>query len=87
MKKFKCIIPGKINDDPIEHRFSLNRFLAGHHSALVFSTFSHNKRTLLLRMISKLCTNADKSQNRTLHKSFFAEALVMIDDNEKNEVM
>ena len=80
-KKFKHILPGKSNNDPIEHRF-----LAGHHSALDVSTFAQNERTLLLRLISGLCTNADKSQNIKLQKSFFTEALVTIDENENIEV-
>ena len=65
----------------------MNRFLAGHHSTLDVSTFAYNERTLLLRMISESCTNADKSQNRKLCESFFTEALVMIDENENVEVM
>ena len=38
-------------------------------------------------MISELCTNEGKSQNRKLRKSFFTEALVMIDKNENAEIM
>ena len=38
----------------IEHRFSSNWFLAGHHAALDVSAFAHDERALLLHLISEL---------------------------------
>ena len=70
-KKFKFVLTGRINNDPIEHRFSLIRFLAGNHLALDVSTFAHNERTLLFKLVTQLCTNVDSSHDTNMYKSFF----------------
>ena len=67
-KGFKHAISGKSNNDPIEHLFSLNRCLGGHHLALELSTFAQEERELLFHVISKLCTNNDGSHNAISHK-------------------
>ena len=50
-KKFTCVLTEKSNNEPIEHRFSLNTCLGGHRLALDVSTFFNNERTLLLRLV------------------------------------
>lgn len=54
-KGFKRVFCGKINNDPIELRFGINQCLVGNNLALDVSTFTHNERTLLLPLVSKLC--------------------------------
>ena len=42
-KNVSCVLTGRNNNDPIEHCFSLNRYLAWHHLDLDVSTFAHNE--------------------------------------------
>ena len=81
-KKCTCVLTGKNNNDPIEHRFSLNRNLSGHHLALDVSTFSNNERMSLLRLVSVSCANIDGSHNKLLNKSFFEVVHSMINQYE-----
>ena len=71
IQKFKYVLPGRINNDPIELRFSLNRYLAGNDLALDVASFCHNERTLLLQLVGHLCTNADGSLDKEKYKGFF----------------
>ena len=70
-QKFKHVLPGRINNDPIEMRFSLNRHLSGNDLALDVASFCHNERTLLLQLVGHLCTNADSSFDKIKYKGFF----------------
>ena len=69
--KFKHVLPGRINNDPIEMRFSLNRHLSGNDLALDVASFCHNERTLLLQLVGHLCANADNSFDKIKYKGFF----------------
>ena len=77
------MLTGKSNNDPSGHHFSLNRHLGGHHLALDVSTFANNERTLILRLVSDLCSNPDRSHNKLLHESFFEDVHSMIDQSER----
>ena len=66
--KFDYVLDGKINNDPINNRFIINRHLGGNRLALDMSTFSHNEPTLSLHLIGQLCANVDGRDNKTLHK-------------------
>ena len=85
-KGFEFVLSGKIDNDPIELRFGINRYLAGNYLALDVLTFVHNERTLLLRLVSKLCQNKDHSHNKTMYKSFFENVQEMTANLEKKEV-
>ena len=84
-KNFKHVLTGKMNNDPIELRFSSNRYLAGHHQSLDICAFSNNERALLLQLISELCTNSNGSHNRIMHKLFFMNAHDMIAQPERTQ--
>ena len=74
------MLTGEINNDPIERRFILNIYLAGHNLALDVSTFAYKERALLLCIISKLRINEDGSHNEISRESFCNDARSMIID-------
>ena len=82
-KKKLHVLTGRNNDDPNEHRFSLNVCLAGYHLALDVSTHTHNERALLLRLVSNSCTNTDGSHNKVLLKSCFEDVRSMMHQSER----
>lgn len=84
--KVKFVLAEPMNNDPIEHRFSLIRYLSGNHLALNVPTFLHNEWMLLLKLVVQLCVNTDGSHNKNLHKSFFDYAHSMIEQSEKLEI-
>ena len=82
-KKCAHVLTGKINNWPIEHRFSLNRNAGGHHLASDVSKFSNNERTLLLRLVYDTCANIDGSNKKILHESFFEDAHSIINQSKR----
>ena len=85
-KKLKFLLIGRIKNDLIERRFILIRHLSGNHFALDASTFAHNERTLLLTLVSQLCTNGDGSHNKGLYNQFFDDVRSTVKATEKVEV-
>ena len=83
---FACVLTWRNNNDAIYHRFSLNRYLAGHHLALDVITFAHNERALLLRLVSNLCTNIDDSHNKLSHNYFFEDVHSMMHQSGRVEI-
>ena len=85
-KKFKYVLAGRLNNDPIERRFSLVRCLSGNHLALDACTFAHNERSLSLHLVTTLCINPDGSHNKISYTSFFEKVHSIIESSEKIEV-
>ena len=63
-KGFKCLLTGRENNYPLDHRFSVSRCLRWHHLALDAPTFICNERALLLCLISQSCTNSEDSHKK-----------------------
>ena len=72
---------------PIEHRFSVDRYLSGNHLALDVSTFAYDERALLLNLVSYPYENVDGSHNNILCESFFDEVQSMVKTSEAIEVI
>ena len=53
-EKGLCVLPGRLNNYPIEKRFSLNKNLSGNHLSLDLSSFSRYECTFLLNLINEL---------------------------------
>ena len=77
---------GRLSNDPIEHRFSLNRSISGHHLALDVASFIQNERTLSFQLIAKLHTNANGNGNKQSHSSFFESASAMVSVLDHKEI-
>ena len=84
--KKKHVLTVKLNNEPIEHQFSLNRSLSGHYLALDVESFTKNELILLLQVIAKLCTNPDGVHNKVMQNKFFEAVHVMSKIQENNEM-
>ena len=85
-EKFLHVLPGRMNNDPIEMRFSLNRCLSGNHLALDIASFYQNEQALLLQLVGKLCTKPDESLSKIKHKYFFEVIDAITNFQETNEI-
>ncbi|KNC84032.1 hypothetical protein SARC_03742 [Sphaeroforma arctica JP610] len=70
-KGFKLVLPGRINNDPIEMSFSIARAMAGGNSHLDICAYLYAQRTLLIRAIYDICANPDFSHNREAYNQLF----------------
>lgn len=62
-KGFQCVLPGKINDDPLEMHFCKLKSMSGMNAALSAESFCQNSQSYLLRDVASLSKNDDGTFN------------------------
>ena len=65
------MLPGKLNNDPIETHFFLMRSTSGANEALDVKFFRQNSRIALMKNIVSLCHHSDRSFDREQHEQFY----------------